>query len=231
MRHQFTLVSLAIFVLIGCSSGQLTKDQPIAATSNSGVIVLGMDLQSDFKSPTFTFLRYDPRTGKVDLQNGVKTVSRSKDDLSGGQKFAAAMTGQTSLSKGRQYFVFELPAGEWILSSVSSYYNDGLGNSYSAASNMSKGTIAFPSSAGVARYVGEYRVVGKLGEALELHALDEDLGAAQTELKKYPHIELPLQPSKPSTATYTCEKTKILWGPETCVWKTVMVQITPPPAG
>src|SRR3954467_13128684 len=106
------IVSLAILVLTASRAGQLTQDQPISSNSNSGVIVLGMDLQSDFKSPLFNFLRYDARTGKVDPQ-GVKSVSRSKADLTGGQKFAAAMTGQTSLARGREYFVFELPPGEW----------------------------------------------------------------------------------------------------------------------
>jgi hypothetical protein len=231
MRRIPLLATLSILVLTGCSSGQITKDQPISANSNSGVIVLGMDLQSDFKSPLFNFLRYDPRTGKVDPQ-GMKHVSRSKEDLTGGQKFAAAMTGQTSLPLGRQYFVFELPPGEWILSSVSGSYNDGLGSSYSATSYMSKGTIAFQSGPGTARYVGEYRVVGKLGEPLQLHTLGDDLGSAEAALKKYPHIEMPLQASKPSTATFSCETTKLFMsGAETCKWKTITVQVASPPAG
>jgi hypothetical protein len=229
MRHLLKLASVLI-LLTGCSSGQLTKDQPVSVNSNSGVVVLGMDLQSDFKSPTFGFLRYDPQTGKADPK-GLKLVSRSKEDLTGAQKFAAAMSGQTSLAKGRQFFVIELPPGEWILLSVSGFYSDGLSSSYSATSYFSKGTIAFSSTAGAARYLGEYRVTGRFGEAFDLHTLGEDLAAAQAEFKKYPNIELPLQASEPLKASFSCETKKILWGGEMCQWKTVTVQRAASPAG
>jgi hypothetical protein len=222
MRHIATL-SLAI-VLTGCSSGQLSKDQPLSATSNSGVIVLGMDLQSAFKSPTFGFLRYDPGTGKVD-PSGMKLVTRSQEDLSAGQKFGAVMSGQTSLAKGHQYFVFELPPGEWIMSHVGGVFSDGY-RSYSATSYMSKGTIAFQSGTGVARYVGEYRVTGNFGETLQLHVLDENADAAQAALKKYPNITMPLQAAKPSIVPFSCETVKnFMGGEETCKWKTITVKI------
>jgi hypothetical protein len=230
MRTSLPLSCLTVLLLTACASGQLTKDQTVSATGNSGIIVLGMDLQSDFKSPLFIFRRYDPRTGKVD-PDGVKSVSTSMEDLSGGQKFAAAMSGATSLPKGRQYFVFELPPGEWFLYCVTGYYNNGLGSAYSATSFLSKGTLAFESGAGVARYLGEYRVTGKFGDNLQLQTLDEDLTAAQSELKKYPHIEMPLQSSKPATATFSCEMKKIFMSSEeTCQWKTVTVQVAGPPA-
>jgi hypothetical protein len=224
MRHIAALLSLSI-LLTACSSGQLSKDQPLSATSNSGVIVLGMDLQSDFKSPVFGFLRYDPRTGKVD-QSGVKTVTRSQEGLSAGQKFGAVMSGQTSLAKGHQYFVFELPPGEWILSSVSGTFSDGVYRSYSATSYMSKGTIAFQSGTGVAHYVGEYRVTGNFGESLQLHVLDENADAAQAALKTYPNITMPLQGAKPSMATFSCETMKnFMTGEEMCKWKTITVKV------
>jgi hypothetical protein len=230
MRHTFMLLSLSIVLFTGCSSGQITKDQPITANSGSGVIVLGIDLQSDFKSPSFHFLRYDPLTGKVDPK-GRKVVTRSNEDLSSGQKFGAVMSGQTSLAKGRQYFVFELPPGEWILSSVSGYYSDGVYQSYSTTSYLSRGTIAFPSAAGVARYLGEYRVTGRFGEAMQLHVLGEEQDAAKAALAKYPHIELPLQASRPSTVTYSCETMKLFMsGEETCNWKTITVAVSSPPA-
>ena len=230
MRPTNLFVTLSTILLTSCSSGQLTKDQPISANSSSGVVVLGVDLQSDFKSPTFTFLRYDPGTGKV-IPQGLKHVTPSKEDLTGGQKFAAAMTGQTSLPKGRQFFVIELPQGEWVLYSVSGFYSDGLAHSYSSTSFFSKGTVAFQSTSGVARYLGEYRVVGNFGEAMDLQILGDDLGAAQEAFKKYPRIELPLQASKPSRATFSCETMKnFMNGQELCKWKTVMVQVAAAPA-
>ena len=172
----------------------------------------------------------DPGTGKV-IPQGLKHVTPSKEDLTGGQKFAAAMTGQTSLPKGRQFFVIELPQGEWVLYSVSGFYSDGLAHSYSSTSFFSKGTVAFQSTSGVARYLGEYRVVGNFGEAMDLQILGDDLGAAQEAFKKYPRIELPLQASKPSRATFSCETMKnFMNGQELCKWKTVMVQVAAAPA-
>lgn len=228
MRH-IPLLAGILALLTACSSGQLKKTQPVSAQTSIGVIVLGMDLQSDFKSPTFGFLRYDPQSGKVDT-TGIKLVSRSKEDLTAAQKFGAVMSGQTSLARGRQYFVFDLPPGEWILFSVSGFYSDGMVSSQSATSYFNKGTVSFSSAEAVARYVGEYRVSGRFGEALEVQTLADDLVAAQAEFKKYPQIDLPLQATKPSRATFSCEMKKILWGGPMCQWKTVTVQMAASPA-
>jgi hypothetical protein len=226
IRRGLFLLSLTV-LLTGCSSGQLLKDQPISANSASGVIVMGVDLQSDFKSPNLRFLKFDPVTGKVDPA-GAKNVTRSQEGLTGAQKLGAVMSGQTSLATGKQYFVFERPPGDWFLFSIAGSYSDGVYRSYSAISHMSKGTVAFQSSPGTARYIGEYGVSGKFGEPIRMATLDENFDAAQAELKKYPHITLPLQPSKPSDATFTCEMKKLpLGSEEICQRKTVVLKVTP----
>ena len=214
-------------LLGGCSSGQLLKDQPISANSASGVIVMGVDLQSDFKSPSLAFLRFDPATGKVD-STSVKSVSRSKEGLTGAQKFGAVMTGQTSLAKGKQYFVFELPPGDWFLSSISGSYSDGLYSSYSAVTHMTEGTIAFRSGPGTASYIGEYGVTGKFGQPIRMVTLEQNFDAAQVELKNYSNITVPLQASKPSNATLACEFKKVpLSSVEYCQWKTAVLTVAP----
>jgi len=224
IRLGLLLLSLTGFIS-GCSSGQLLKDQPITANSTSGVIVMGVDLQSDFKSPNLTFLKFDPSTGKVDATNA-KSVTRSKEGLTGAQKFGAVMTGQTSLAKGRQYFVFELPPGDWFLSSISGSYSDGVYSSYSAVSHLTEGTVAFQSSPGTASYIGEYGVAGRFGEPIRMVTLDQDFEAAQAELKKYPNIALALQASKPSHATLACEFKKVpLSSVEYCQWKTAVLTV------
>lgn len=226
MPRRELLLAYALLVLAGCSSGQLQKDRQISANSSSGVIVLGMDVQSDFRAPLFEFLKFDPRTGKVDPE-GVKRVTPSTENLTGAQKFGAAMTGQSSRPTGHQYFVFELPAGEWFLYSISGYYSDGLSASYSATSYLSKGTVVFQSRAGTASYLGEYRVTGKFGAAMDLQTLDGNLDAAQTELKKYTNIVLPLEASKSTLATFSCEMKKLFMSSEeVCQWKTVVVAVS-----
>lgn len=228
MRQLTIPAVLSILVLTGCASGQLSRDQPVSTSSSSGVIVLGMDVQSEFRAPRFTFMRYDPRTGQAD-PDSTKSVTPGTDDLSSQQKFAAAMTGQSSRPRGRQYFVVELPPGEWFLYYISGFYSDGLANSYSATSFLSKGTIAFPSSAGVARYLGEYRVTGRFGEALRLEVLADDPAAAQAALEKYPHIELALQPEKPALTAFSCVmKTLFMSKDQVCDHKTVKLAVFDP---
>jgi hypothetical protein len=224
IRLNLLLLSLTGF-FTACGSGQLLKDQPLSANSASGVIVMGVDLQSDFKSPLLVFLKFDPGTGKV-VPGAVKSVTPSKEGLTGAQKFGAVMSGQTSLPRGKQYFVFELPPGDWFFYSISGSYSDGLSSSYSAVSYMSEGTIAFQSSPGTARYVGEYGVTGKFGEAIRMLVLDQNHDAAQAELRKYPNITLPLQASKPSDATFTCEfKSVLMSSAKFCQSKTVVLKV------
>jgi hypothetical protein len=207
----FLAVTLAS-LLSGCvmSQGQLRRDADFSAQSPHALLMFGVDIQSNYKSPLLTFRKYDPQTGKVDLSDLYHASPRT-DQMSGGQKFGAAMSGQSSRPGGHDYFVIGLPPGDWFLWAMSGFYSDGVAASYSSTTFFSNGTIVIHATPGTASYIGEYSVAGKFGEDLILAPAASNFAAAQSELRTFPNVRQELIEVVPRQMKFTCvEKLSIV---------------------
>jgi hypothetical protein len=208
----------------GCvtSSGQLSRDTAFSSSSTYALMMFGVDVQSDFKSPLLVFRKYDPQTGKVDL-SGIYHASPRIDGLTDDQKLAAAMTGQNSRPGGHGYFVIGLPEGDWFLWAMSGFYSNGLGTSYSSTSYFSSGTIAIKAKAGEASYLGEFVVSGKYGSNLKIMPTKANFAAAQLELQSFARVDRQLIDAPPTKKKFACSEQLILWSKTPCGPKTIVV--------
>lgn len=212
-----------LLVMAGCASGQVLRTAAFSSESKTTLVVFGLDVQSNFKTPTLVFRRYDPRTGKVDLKGEVRASPRS-DKLTGGQRLAAALTGQDARPGGHGYFVLELPEGSWFLCCLSGFYNDGF-TSYSSNTYFSEGALVLQSQAGTAAYLGEYMVSGRYGENLRIEPLPANLPAAQSELDTFANVKAALAAIEPQTKPFSCESKVVLFSKVECVPATMVVKL------
>jgi hypothetical protein len=203
LRTTFSACLLTLITLAGCATGQMDRKAEFTASSATSLVVFGVDVASRFKSPNLVFRKYDPATGQVDLA-GVYYASPRTDKLTGGQKFAAFMTGQDSRPGGHDYFVINLPPGEWFLWCVSGFHNDGLGTSYSATTYFVEGTMLISSKPGAALYLGEFVLNGAYGQNLKLAPAPRNLGAAQAELDTFSGVQVKLVDLEPEVRSFTC---------------------------
>lgn len=226
MRRIPRLLSLlfALACLSGCviTGGQIDRDKPFTSASPGALLVFGVDVQSQYKSPSLVFLQYDPATGKG-LPESTRHVSPRQDDLSAGQRFGAFMTGQQSLPNRRSLFVVELPAGDWILWCVTGYMNDGLGTSTSSVSYMAQGTLAVKAEPGKATYVGEFEINGEFGDDLQLVELPRSFDKARSDLAAYQNVQVELQDTPFDNRRFTCERRRVMLTETPCARDTVIV--------
>lgn len=69
------LVLPAAVVLASCASqGQFDRNAAFSESSSGSLVVLGVDIQSDFKNPALVFRKYDPQTGKIDPKGVVTSA-------------------------------------------------------------------------------------------------------------------------------------------------------------
>jgi hypothetical protein len=213
--------ALVIFAT-GCVSqrGQMDRNAPFSAGSDTALVMFGVDIQSSFKSPTLTFLQFDPTTRHA-LKSSYSAEPRI-DKLTDGQKFAGAMTGQNALPGGHNYFVISLPPGEWLLYQISGFYSDGA-YSYSSTTSLSKGTIVVSAHAGTATYVGEFLVTGRYGEDMRLTVAPANFVAAKNELATFKNVKQELIESIPHARAFSCSDTQGVLGKTQCYWASVVV--------
>lgn len=215
---------LVLLALCGCASpGEFRRTAEFTADSKTALVVFGVDVQSKFKSPTLIFRRYDPQTGKADMTGEVRAEPRT-DQLTGGQRLAAALTGQDARPGGHGYFVVELPPGNWFLCCLFGFYNDGF-TSYSSTTFFSQGALVLEAQTGTAAYLGEYVVDGKYGENLRLSPLPRDLPAAQKELESFVNVKAQLVEVELQTKPFSCESKVVLFSKVECVFKTMVVKL------
>jgi len=197
------------------------NDPAFTSASPTSLFVFGVDVQSQYKSPSLVFLKYDPTTGKA-IARSARHVSPRQDDLPAGQRIGAALTGQQSLPNGRSLFVVDLPAGDWVLWCISAYYNNGLGTSYSSVSYLAKGTITLHAAPGQATYIGEYEINGDVGGDLALVELPRRFDKTRGDLASF-QIQVELQNTEIESRTFTCERKTILLSETPCAGETVVV--------
>jgi hypothetical protein len=222
--HPSFISALIVVLFTGCvtQSGQVERDALFSASSDAALFIFGVDLQSKFKSPDLIFRKYDPLTGKVD-KNGSLHVTPRIDKLTSGQKFNAAMSGQSSRPGGHDYFVINLAPGDWFLWAMSGFYNDGLGTSYSSTTYFSKGTFVLTAKAGVASYIGEFVVRGSYGENMILAPAPANFAAAQAELRTFTNVTQELVEFVPKKKTFSCTSKQVLWEKVACDGDSVVV--------
>jgi hypothetical protein len=114
------------------------------------------------------------------------------EQLTGGQKLGAYLTGRDPRPVGTVYFVINLPPGEWFLWRVSAVHQDGLGTTYTTTTVLSDGTILISSKPGVALYVGDFVLNGRYGENLTLVRAPRNFAAARAELDTFSGVRVKL---------------------------------------
>lgn len=226
MRRIPRLLSLllALASLSGCviTGGQIDRDQAFTRSSATALLVFGVDVQSQYKSPGLTFIQYDPSTGQG-LPEHSRHVNPRQDDLSAGERFGAFMTGQQSLPNRRSLFVVELPAGDWILWCVTGSMSDGFGNSVSSISYLAHGTLAVKAEPGKATYVGEFEINGEYGDDLQLVELPRRFDKAKGDLAAYRNVQVELENVPFESRRFTCDQGRVLFAKTPCLKDTVMV--------
>jgi hypothetical protein len=224
MRNASRLAPVLLVVLAGCvtTGGQMERTATFTSASATSLFVFGVDVQSGYKAPNLVFLRYDAATGKA-IARSVRAVTPRQDDLSAGQRFNAAMTGQRSLSGGRSLFVVELAAGDWVLWCVSGVSGNGAGTSYNSISYLSLGTFALRAVPGKAAYIGEYEINGEVAENLALVALPRRFDKARSEIASYGNVQVELENVIPESRKFSCESRTVLLTKVECVQETVTV--------
>jgi hypothetical protein len=217
---------LPILLLTSCATGQITRETTFSPASDQALVVLGVDVASSFKSPRLEFRSYDPATGKADARPAITAIPR-KEQVTAGQKIKASLFGLEAGDGGHEYFLIEMPAGYWILSSVTASYG-GRGTNYVSHSVFQKGTIGFEVKPGSAVYIGEYQITGSYGGSLGIARMRDDLPAAQAEIATYANVEQELAPLDPQAKTFTCQSKKVLLGTINCDPASIIVQAKQP---
>ncbi len=216
----WVLIAL-ICLMSGCTSmGQLGKDQEFNRNSSNGLVVLGVNVQGDFKSPRLTFIQYDPVSGMVNSKTKFEIEPRM-DALTDSEKFSAFMSGQSSRPGGHDYFIFEVPPGEWILVSINGTYIGGGVQNYISNTFFNKGTFTFSVRQGVALYGGEFDVRGRFGYPFMIVSQKPDIASASEKLKSFNNIHEALSESLAKSATFSCKSQLIS---DKCDLETIVVK-------
>lgn len=221
LRHLWLLSTAAL--LAACGSGQASRDVQFDQSSAQALLVMGVDVRSDYKRPSFLVRMFDPETGQP--MKPQKTIHPRDDILTAGQKFSAYFTGQDARPGGHSYFVFELSAGHWFLEQVNGMYNDGF-TSYSSTVQFSRGTPTFEAVPGRVTYLGEYALAGSYGGGLSLMQLPADVERARTELNSFSQVSSEMTFVEPKVRSYECVKTRILWGEKKCARSEMVIDIS-----
>ncbi len=210
---------IAALLLAACAMTQPESKADLALSSSTALVMFGVNMQSGLQNPALTFRKYDPSTGRVDPSSLVN-ATRWRGDLTKSQRNPA---GQQSLSAEHSYFALHLPPGHWFLWAIAGFYSDGEGNSYSATSFPSEGTIAFTTEPGVVMYVGEYMVSGKPGENLMLTMLPPDLNTAKAKFDASTGAQRELVPTQPLKTRFTCAGKRTTTGQFECKAASIVV--------
>jgi len=199
--HKQALIILSILFLFGCSDHQMKKDAVFNKSSQSGVIVLGVILDTPYVNPSLIFRKYDPNTS-----------SASKNETFIAQPEGSNLQAQLDYrAKDIQpdVFVLNMPAGHWFLECISASKNDGR-TINSNSSCFSLGTIAFKVEEGRASYIGEYTIKSWFSGGIKIKKLADNVEKGREKLKGFKYVDADLELQKPSIIKYECVK-KLVW--------------------